>query len=1123
MSIYIKNSKTDKLIQRFDEVLSGNFSFTTILGEAGTGKTFLVQNNKEFFETNSHFVQYKSNRHNVNAFHSIEEMLTEITNYIYTLPTDEYKQIKDRLINEHLVHYESLTTINPRFASLISKRLVRRQISISKDNLVSVLTQVLDTLSNVLHPLVLFFDDVQWMDRDSYVLLESLSRSEKNMYFVLAARTTELPQHMINSVFFTPEAIIKLEPFTIDETHNYITKLMDHPQEKMFSETVYILTGGNPFYTGFAISQLQKSNPNTETFSVQDLKSIELTSENPNVLTSQLDRLNKTELNALGILSCLDSGIKEELLQKIGIDKEVLEDLQKKYLVSINNGTVYIVHDIVKYTVYEYLSVEQLENHYFFLLESLLGEGLDNTFYVYLILQSRVSDILGEKAVTYLELVVEEAISAREKGDIGRALELLKFAGRIYEVIDDPSIDYVIKLNTMECEYISENVYYAQALYNELLREYPSRSVETKMNYISFYAYNAEWEKVLSLGNELLIILGHPLTKTSQVLDILAYRRLYSKKSLGQLENLERVKDPYIFDVLEVLTIMIPASNRINLELFNRIALKLAVLVAKHGYSEYSSIGYSMASLIQYFFFKNSNKGDAIQLKTVEILKGNDQLRSIPYALLGTFTHHWNHPFAESMELLRKSYQFSGRDNEFLFSNYALVFHVITMYVNGSRLDEIDAYMNGFNRETSRLEDFLLKHMFELYRTQLNYLRHGKEEYQFLPARKNSFDATIILNHKMLQIHQYYLEDRIEDGFKLADEIDHLVWAHDGFVLNGHFAFYSCLLRIYYCDQFKKTKKNADTIQKLLSFMEQWVEGKNIDHQIQYKLAVLVWNKVQGNTVEDTIKEISDLVLKTLNKPLRVTVYKVLVDYYKNIKEVKEVYQQKLYKDLCSWGAPYISSMYKYVVSTKKEEIPKLEAVKEYANMSDFEVTKYYIDYLRYATGISDIGLCFEKNENLFLKYQFGTENIEHDSLNISMAKGISQKVLRYVFRSGETYYQDGLLCLPLKENEVLSGVIYMTLGDNTKYEMVQDVVRTYLPIQTSKNGRTAKLSEKLTNREIEIIQLVSEGKSNDAIGKILYVTIGTVRNHLSNAYKKMNVSNRVQAIIVAKELGIIN
>ena len=64
-----------------------------------------------------------------------------------------------------------------------------------------------------------------------------------------------------------------------------------------------------------------------------------------------------------------------------------------------------------------------------------------------------------------------------------------------------------------------------------------------------------------------------------------------------------------------------------------------------------------------------------------------------------------------------------------------------------------------------------------------------------------------------------------------------------------------------------------------------------------------------------------------------------------------------------------------------------------------------------------------------------------------------------------------------------------------------------------SKEGNT-KL--KLTNREREILNLVGEGMSNTEIAKKLYISVGTVKNYISNLYSKLEVEDRSKLTLYA-------
>ena len=68
----------------------------------------------------------------------------------------------------------------------------------------------------------------------------------------------------------------------------------------------------------------------------------------------------------------------------------------------------------------------------------------------------------------------------------------------------------------------------------------------------------------------------------------------------------------------------------------------------------------------------------------------------------------------------------------------------------------------------------------------------------------------------------------------------------------------------------------------------------------------------------------------------------------------------------------------------------------------------------------------------------------------------------------------------------------------------------------------TASGAGTLSERELEILRLISDGQSNQAIADRLVITVGTAKWHISNIYGKLGVRSRTQALARARELGLI-
>ncbi|MCB9109302.1 MAG: response regulator transcription factor [Anaerolineales bacterium] len=67
-----------------------------------------------------------------------------------------------------------------------------------------------------------------------------------------------------------------------------------------------------------------------------------------------------------------------------------------------------------------------------------------------------------------------------------------------------------------------------------------------------------------------------------------------------------------------------------------------------------------------------------------------------------------------------------------------------------------------------------------------------------------------------------------------------------------------------------------------------------------------------------------------------------------------------------------------------------------------------------------------------------------------------------------------------------------------------------------------ASLIEPLSPRELELLRLVADGRSNGEIAQELVVAIGTVKKHLNNIFGKLDVRNRTQAVARARELDLL-
>jgi LuxR family maltose regulon positive regulatory protein len=86
-------------------------------------------------------------------------------------------------------------------------------------------------------------------------------------------------------------------------------------------------------------------------------------------------------------------------------------------------------------------------------------------------------------------------------------------------------------------------------------------------------------------------------------------------------------------------------------------------------------------------------------------------------------------------------------------------------------------------------------------------------------------------------------------------------------------------------------------------------------------------------------------------------------------------------------------------------------------------------------------------------------------------------------------------------------------------------VARGTLPVAVASGRalpRPQPLPEPLSDREIEVLRLVALGRSNAEIARELVVEVATVKAHLNNLYRKLDVHSRTQAVARAGQLRLL-
>jgi DNA-binding NarL/FixJ family response regulator len=116
-------------------------------------------------------------------------------------------------------------------------------------------------------------------------------------------------------------------------------------------------------------------------------------------------------------------------------------------------------------------------------------------------------------------------------------------------------------------------------------------------------------------------------------------------------------------------------------------------------------------------------------------------------------------------------------------------------------------------------------------------------------------------------------------------------------------------------------------------------------------------------------------------------------------------------------------------------------------------------------------------------------------------------------FAAGATVF-----CVKRTEPDDLMSAIRQSFDNSIFFAKNDTPVIESSPLPVSESDKAAGL----TKREVEILRMVAEGHSNSQLARMLWVTEQTVKFHLSNIYRKLDVANRTEASRWAQLHGLL-
>jgi two-component system NarL family response regulator len=115
-----------------------------------------------------------------------------------------------------------------------------------------------------------------------------------------------------------------------------------------------------------------------------------------------------------------------------------------------------------------------------------------------------------------------------------------------------------------------------------------------------------------------------------------------------------------------------------------------------------------------------------------------------------------------------------------------------------------------------------------------------------------------------------------------------------------------------------------------------------------------------------------------------------------------------------------------------------------------------------------------------------------------------------------------GYLLKDASVEDVIRGIQAAAIGESLISPTIAAKVLERVRAATASPDAEETIRAELSEREIEVLKLIANGKDNSQIAADLHISPKTVKNHISNILMKLQIENRIQAAVYAVRSGIV-
>lgn len=896
--LYGRESEIRYMKDAFSRIRNGEKELLLIRGYSGTGKSALVNElAKSVTFANGFFIQGKVDQIKRNIpYTSIVQAIDDFIEQLLTENAENIDRYKKRMLQNMKSNSQIMIDLIPKLELIIGKQPEIKEVSPAeaKYRFQIVAMGLLKAILPKDRPVVMFLDDLQWVDFPTVQLLQIILTDESihNLFIIGAYRDNEIdPTHPLSKMVETlqEQSIVvdqvDVKPLSEDSTIHMLSDILKCETQKVISlsEVCNKKTGGNPFFLHQFLTMLYEDGEiwfdweaTKWKWSIEKIENAKITDNVVDLLVTKARKLTKNEQKVLMYSACIGNKFDlKTLLATVKLEKneveKILQNIIKKDLVvGLAKEEYAFIHDRVQQAAYSMLNEkEKRQVHY--TIATYITHHIDGTEK-----EEKTYDI-ATHFIESIALLTEE----KEKKDAilyiiqaGKKAKAAAAYKAFYEFIS-VAID-MLDEDIWQCNYKFAVETYADAAEAAFLvgaYDIMSGFIATihrnaKTIYDEIKAYEVEIRSLsargeimesLHLGSKVLGKLGSNLpvkpNRATLLMRLMLLMRHLGKKDEEELIHLKKMTNEEKLAIERMYLVVRHTAYSSAPDMFAMLCISYADMSVKYGWSEFTPLAFTALGLVLCGIgriedgYKYANVG-------IQLIEKNDLRDSLakPYLGYEGFVRHWKEPLKNTLKPLLLAHHSGVNNGDIDFSAHDGSVYCYHGFFAGKELNNLAEEITAISNTIRR---FKVKRPLSLCLLNLQIVKNLLgESLEIGQLKGESFDedsflaSEITTDKGMMNVLYmskgmlYYMADEYEKActnFAMAEEyIDGSIASE--YIPQFHYR--------YALAQLATDSPNIQAAQKHIRKFHRWSKKSRANYEHKYQLMMAELMRCKGNEAE---------------------------------------------------------------------------------------------------------------------------------------------------------------------------------------------------------------------------------------------------------------------------------